>query len=78
MTDDGKQEKGSQNPASERRRSFFGHNSASNGSNGPQPMEDIEDFEENKGRPTKWSMGVLNDPETHEVPGTTSKMCRKP
>lgn len=25
-----------------------------------------------RGRPTKWSMGVLNDPRTHEVPGTFS------
>jgi hypothetical protein len=25
-------------------------------------------------RPTKWSMGVLNDVRTHEVPGVTTKM----
>ena len=25
--------------------------------------------EEDLARPTKWSMGVLNDPQTHEVPG---------
>lgn len=25
-----------------------------------------------RGRPTKWSMGVLNDPRTHEVPGMSS------
>ncbi|CAK7215176.1 hypothetical protein SBRCBS47491_002394 [Sporothrix bragantina] len=35
--------------------------------------EDEEDSEEGgrgRGRPTKWSMGVLNDPRTHEVPGS--------
>ncbi|RFU34858.1 hypothetical protein B7463_g1486, partial [Scytalidium lignicola] len=26
--------------------------------------------ENGKGRPTKWGMGVLNDPHTHEVPGS--------
>jgi hypothetical protein len=34
----------------------------------PDP-EDVEGGEGGKGRPTKWSMGVLNDPKTHEVPG---------
>ncbi len=48
-------------PGSERPRSFFGRNSASG--------QDIEDSEEEKGKPTRWSMGVLNDPHTHEVPG---------
>jgi hypothetical protein len=49
--------------ASERTRSFFGRNTASN--------EDapVENSEDDKGRPTRWSMGVLNDPKTHEVPG---------
>jgi hypothetical protein len=49
--------------ASERTRSFFGRNTASN--------EDapVEDSKDDKGRPTRWSMGVLNDPKTHEVPG---------
>ncbi len=43
-------------------RSFFGRDSAANDTapNGP---------EEEEGRPTKWSMGVLNDRKTHEVPG---------
>ncbi len=50
-------------PSSERTRSFFGRNSASDG-----PAEG-EEFQEDKGRPTKWSMGVLNDSTTHEVPG---------
>ncbi|KAE8442086.1 hypothetical protein EG329_003844 [Mollisiaceae sp. DMI_Dod_QoI] len=52
-------------PASERPRSFFARNSASNAND-----QDGEDSEEDKGRPTKWSMGVLNDPRTHEVPGS--------
>lgn len=51
-------------PTSERARSFFGRNSASDGG-----TPEIEEFQEDKGRPTKWSMGVLNDPATHEVPG---------
>lgn len=33
----------------------------------PTPMNDSEAG--GRGRPTKWSMGVLNDPTTHEVPG---------
>lgn len=52
-------------PTSERARSFFGRNSASDGDVTPE----VEELEEDKGRPTKWSMGVLNDPATHEVPG---------
>ncbi|KAH6716062.1 major facilitator superfamily domain-containing protein [Leptodontidium sp. MPI-SDFR-AT-0119] len=52
-------------PTSERARSFFGRNSASDGG-----TPEIEEFQEDKGRPTKWSMGVLNDPATHEVPGS--------
>jgi len=50
-------------PTSERARSFFGRNSASD----VEP--EVEEEEEDKGRPTKWSMGVLNDHATHEVPG---------
>jgi hypothetical protein len=61
MITDG-QESALQSPASERPRGFFRRNSTSNG-----PSIDVE--EEDKGRPTKWSMGVLNDPETYEVPG---------
>jgi hypothetical protein len=53
-------------PSSERARSFFARNSTSNAANAVE-AEEVE-FEE-KGRPTKWSMGVLNDPNTHEVPG---------
>ena len=82
MTTDGEQEKAHQtltspmtpilatSPTSERQRSFFGRNSASNGTNGHEVEEAVEDFDEDKGKPTKWSMGVLNDPDTHEVPGT--------
>ena len=29
-----------------------------------------EEYEEIKNKPEKWSMGVLNDTETDEVPGT--------
>jgi len=53
-------------PSSERPRSFFGRNSASDG----EDQADVENIEEDKGRPTRWGMGVLNDPHTHEVPGT--------
>ncbi|KAF8862589.1 MFS general substrate transporter [Acephala macrosclerotiorum] len=51
-------------PSSERPRSFFARNSASNA------HDEASESEEDKGRPTKWSMGVLNDPTTHEVPGS--------
>lgn len=57
-------------PSLERARSFFGRNSASNGNN-PGENEDVEESEEEKGRPTRWSLGVMNDPNTHEVPGMT-------
>jgi hypothetical protein len=57
-------------PSSERPRSFFARNSISNGYNAEEE-EDVEESEEEKGQPpTKWSMGVLNDRSTHEVPGT--------
>lgn len=32
-------------------------------------LEDV-DVDKEGAHPTKWSMGVLNDPTTHEVPGT--------
>ena len=51
-------------PSSERPRSFFARNSAAN-----DVDERLEDSYIDKGKPTKWSMGVLNDPDTHEVPG---------
>jgi hypothetical protein len=57
-------------PTSERPRSFFARNSASNMSNGNEDL--VDNFEEEKGKPTRWSMGVLNDPNTHEVPGTNN------
>lgn len=78
MTNDGEQEKINQHPirptsptspTSERQRSFFSRNSTSNRSHGQDAEEPVEDFDEDKGKPTKWSMGVLNDPDTHEVPG---------
>ena len=57
-------------PTSERPRSFFARNSLSNGHNAGED-EDVEGSEEEKGQPpTKWSMGVLNDRSTNEVPGT--------
>lgn len=33
------------------------------------PNKVIDDFSEMKTKPTKWSLGVLNDRETDEVPG---------
>jgi hypothetical protein len=56
-------------PTSERPRSFFARNSVSNGRNAGEEEEDVDESEEEKGRPTKWSMGVLNDRSTNEVPG---------
>lgn len=43
-------------------RSFFGRNAA--GTDRP-----THESEEERPLPTKWSMGVLNDRFTHEVPG---------
>lgn len=54
-----------QTPTSEHR-SFFGRNSASDAEHEPVGVEQLH---EDLGRPTRWSMGVLNDPFTHEVPG---------
>lgn len=59
-------------PTSERARSFFARNSASNGNTGTEEPAPEEYDEKKEGRPTKWSMGVLNDPITHEVPGMSS------
>ncbi|KAG0650067.1 putative MFS-type transporter [Hyphodiscus hymeniophilus] len=54
------------NPPLELQRSFVVRNSASN-----EIDEIVNDSDEDRGkRPTKWSMGVLNDSETHEVPGS--------
>ncbi|TVY93447.1 putative MFS-type transporter [Lachnellula willkommii] len=50
---------------SDRNRSFFARNFVLNG-NGEENSAD----EEKESRPTRWSMGVLNDPDTHEVPGS--------
>ncbi len=55
-------------PSSERPRSFFARNSVSNEHNAGDE-EEVDGSEEEKGRPTKWSMGVLNDRSTNEVPG---------
>lgn len=64
-------EKDRRSPTKERsHRSFFGRNSASNGASNEAAVEEGEGGEEDKGRPTKWSMGVLNDRTTHEVPGS--------
>jgi len=35
----------------------------------PSPDDSTDDIDEVKSRPEKWSMGVLNDRETEEVPG---------
>ena len=51
-------------------RSFFGRNSASAAAE-PDKEQNSHGHEEDGlvGKPSKWSMGVLNDPYTHEVPG---------
>jgi hypothetical protein len=43
-------------------RSFFGQDSSGNNAL-------ANDTDGDEARPTKWSMGVLNDKTTHEVPG---------
>ena len=40
---------------------FFGRGWGANNTRASKP--------EKEGRPTKWSMGILNDRQTHEVPG---------
>lgn len=50
-------------PPRSRWRSFFGRNAGTPGSQTDQTDENGENL------PSKWSMGVLNDRETHEVPG---------
>jgi hypothetical protein len=55
--------------AQRRLRSFFGQSSV--GHDGAD--EEVKDEEE---RPAKWSMGVLNDRITHEVPGMYSKLAK--
>lgn len=54
----------SQTP-SQRARSFFGRNSVPDAI---EPFANGEDAED-KSRPTRWGMGILNDPVTIEVPG---------
>jgi hypothetical protein len=58
-------------------RSFFTRNSVSNGNgsidHGTDDVTTEKNEEDGTGRPTtKWSLGVLNVPETHEVPGTSN------
>jgi hypothetical protein len=58
-------------------RSFFSRNSVSNGNGTTDDVVNEnatdEHTEKSKGRPTtKWSLGVLNVPSTHEVPGMSS------
>ncbi|OAA65879.1 MFS1 family protein [Niveomyces insectorum RCEF 264] len=36
----------------------------------PDPTPEDDPEARGRGRPTRWSMGVLNDPSTHEVPGS--------
>jgi len=52
-------------PSGGRWRSFFGRDSAANDTTTDEP-------EKEEGRPTKWSMGILNDRKTNEVPGMHS------
>ncbi len=56
----------SQKPETKARgwRSFFG-----SGSTNRDSTSSAEDLENEKVKPEKWSMGVLNDRETDEVPG---------
>lgn len=61
-------EKKPSTPNSDRPRSFFARNSASDVIGG-EPAATIEEYEEKEILPAKWSMGILNDPTTHEVPG---------
>ena len=35
----------------------------------PDSSKNTSDEEDEKERPSKWSLGILNDPETDEVPG---------
>lgn len=39
----------------------------------PMSRASSDGFEDLKSRPEKWSLGVLNDTETDEVPGTSSQ-----
>lgn len=62
-------------------RSFFNRNSASNNDNEVDVQEAKEDVETETdgemGRPTtKWSLGILNVPTTHEVPGRYAQLSQ--
>ncbi|KAB8290406.1 hypothetical protein EYC80_010839 [Monilinia laxa] len=50
-------------------RSFFARDSASNSPANEKEDGDLEGSDA-KLRPSKWSMGILNVPDTHEVPGS--------
>ena len=59
------------NPASGKsRRTWFSKVFFSSSRNDEKSRR-VEDDDEDLARPEKWSMGVLNDPYTHEVPGMT-------
>jgi hypothetical protein len=63
MTDTSSVEKDSiPKPSAGKLRSFFGRDSV-----GKDTL--ANDLDKEESRPTKWSMGVLNDRQTHEVPG---------
>lgn len=53
-------------------RSFFARDSAANSPANEKEEGDLEGSDA-KLRPSKWSMGILNVPDTHEVPGEFSK-----
>lgn len=53
-------------------RSFFARDSTANSPAIEKEDEDLEDSNAT-GRPSKWSMGILNVPDTHEVPGKISR-----
>lgn len=63
-------EKHKVSPTPPRWRSFF---TASTPAKTPPAMPDLssDGFEAIKARPVKWSLGMLNDKETDEVPGTS-------
>ncbi|KAM3084165.1 hypothetical protein ACMFMG_001734 [Clarireedia jacksonii] len=60
--------------STEKSRSFFARNFASRKT---RTTRDDGDSQDEGGHPTKWSMGVLNDKLTHEVPGSVLLLTGK-
>lgn len=61
-----------ENPASEFQgwRTLFGLRAAR-----ARTSDEIPEVYPGREKPTKWSMGILNDKETNEVPGETTLLC---